>query len=499
MMVQLIESTSNGGDNLNVLPDDFQSLTMGYIPFLSLGGKTENIPNSHGEKEPKVYLTPEEAVATLELDQGQSQTQQSQSSHRSRKSSAHSANEDRTPERIELELTIKLKRFMKFISKHVASGDLVQSSDGRRILTVYDVVTMEVEEEVIEIDDDDDNADNVGYEMDVDVNDYEREDFTETQDHSEEKDQDVLVYTTAESGKPALLVPGAFLLEGKKDEEKEEEEKEVTAKDSSFIDDVTMGGRFEESSVSLPNLLNPTLLLDKEKDSCQPPVQEESRLLSAMKEKQLSSAPDLSILPPMSSPSSPPKPVTAALPPLKPTVRPPPGFHSMQKPSNMPSLPPMPPGFMPLQNETARNPLPPPQVQVPGLAPGLSIPQTANPFVTPLEYNSGMVVSNGLPSQSVRNESFFDNSNVNARSDAQSFSSSFMSSNTRGTIGTNNTQQNFDEMDMNMNQDFDLTGIYSLGIFTDDRNDAEPNISVDSLFQGHLRAGNETQNPFTFD
>jgi hypothetical protein len=201
-LLQLIES--QGDESINILPDDFQSLIRGYTPFLSLNSGS----NSSSKEGQKVYLSPEEAVDALELyhSQSQTQTQQSQSSQRSRKSSStHGGNDERTPEKIELEVKIKLKRFMKFIAKHFDSGELVKSHDGV-IRSANDKVSMDIDENL--------NKDGVDVSMDVDENVFETTNLNETQDHTEEKDQDVLVYTTAESGKPALLIPGAFLLGG---------------------------------------------------------------------------------------------------------------------------------------------------------------------------------------------------------------------------------------------------------------------------------------------
>lgn len=469
-LLKLIQSEGNG--DINDLPDDFQSLFRGFTPFLSLdcghNAIDKNCPNEPKEVK-KVYLTPGEAVDILELYQ--SQTQQSQSSQRSKKSASQSynGNDWRTPEKIETEVKIKLKRFMKFISKHLESGNLIKSPDGL-IHTSHDY------SKHMDTGDDANAAyDDIDMDVDEDEN-LDNDSLTGTQDHSEEKDQDVLVYTEAELGKPALLVPGAFFY-GEENKEEKEEDAGLKLKETSYTSDATMLDVFEENNKSLSNLLNPTLLLDKANETLGSMI-EESKHLSEVNTKQPSSASDFSVLPQVSAVQSQPLPQPVLQP--KSSVPPPPGFHPIQKSSDVTGLRSIPPGLQALP-QVSRNHLPPQRAH--GFSPNFSLPQTANPFVTPIEYiPDTSVLSNELPSHREGPLNFY------SRPNPQSFSP-FSYQDTNGTGAYN---QNADEM----NYDLDRFGLRSLGIFTDSQNEKVSNLSVDSLFQTSVSTKNKTKNPF---
>ena len=469
-LLKLIQSEGNGG--INDLPDDFQSLFRGFTPFLSLDdahNATEKNCLNESKEIKKVYLTPAEAVDTLELYQ--SQTQQSQSSQRSKKSASQSYNNNdcRTPEKIESEVKIKLKRFMKFISKHLESGDLIKSLDGL-IHTSHDYA------ENINAGDDA-NTDYDDIDMDVDEENLDNDSLTGTQDHSEEKDQDMLVYTEAELGKPALLVPGAFFY-GEDNKEEKEEDTDLTLKETSYAPDAPMMNAYEEKNKPLPNLLNPTLLLEKTNETLEPKI-EESKLLSVVSKKQPSNAADFSLLPQVAAAQS--QTATQPVPQPKSSVPPPPGFHPMQKSPDPMALPSASPSLQALP-QVSRNLLPPPGAI--GFSPNIALPRTANPFVTSNQYSAdSSMVFNALPNHGE------SSSNLFPRPNPQSFSPFFK----QNAVGAAAYTQNVDEM----NDDLDRFGLRSLGIFTDSQNDTVPNLSVDSLFQSPVSTENKaTKNPF---
>ncbi len=496
-MVALVES--DGVDSLTLLPDEFQSMLRGYIPFLSIGDNDDGDNNNNNNKETvnedetakegnQVYLSPKEAYDVLELYQGQSQTQtqQSQQTLSSKKSSSIFGHDNRTPEKVEMEVRFKLKRFMMFVSKHIDKGDMVKNANG--------VVTILQDVESMDCSDHDGN-DDIGMDIDDDENNFDNFEQN-TQDESNELKDDVLVYTPAESGKPALLVPGAFLLGGEEDEEEDEDDEmdkhnDENVKESSFLSEVTMTEGLEEStSVSVPNLLDPSLLMERSGDvdtkkSPEKVVMQadigESRLLGLVNKKLTSSsAPDLGVLPtPMTN-----------NPAQKTPVRPPPGFNNTtQKPQGAAALPPMPPGLHSLPND-ARNPLPPPQVH--GFNHGFNhhefpLPQTANPFVPQMGLNSNIGSTQELQLHSQNTLNGFHGSNTLNNTNAFS---NFIAGN---PVGMNSSRHD-DSDDMNIN--YDVFGLHSLGIFTDDKKDAEQNkLNVDSLFQPMT----ETRNPFVFD
>ena len=427
--------------DINELPDEFQSLVRGYTPFLSL--------NSASKNEAKmVYISPEEAVGMLELCQ--SQTQQSQLSQRSRKmaSLSQNTNDKRTPEKIEIEFKIKLQRFMKFITKNLDSGALIKEVDG----------LIKAAHEHTDIIESKDSVDNVDYNMNIDE---EQLDDVNMNESDEKNNENVLVYTAAESGKPALLVPGAMLLGNDVGEEKHrEDDNDIVMNESSNVSDVTMTGGMDERHKSVPNLLDPSLLIDKEMSTTGDEIGE-SKLLAVMNKNTSASAPDLSVVPKNHVLER------------KPVVGPPPGFNLLQKPFDTPKQPPMPPGFQSLYPDLPNN-LPPPQVHGHGQTPSYSLPQTANPFVTPMSHNT-MNVGATL---------FNDNAYSRlAQSSEQTFNNDIY-----------NQNQNPNEM----NLDYDMFGLRSLGILSDDQN-VPTDFSVDSLFQSHPIKDKKTQNPFAYD
>ncbi len=458
-LMTLIES--EGDADIKELPDDFHSLIRGYRPFLSLG---------MGEGSKRVYLTPEEAIDALELDQSQTQTQtqQSQPSQRSSKKSSTQQNnngqDNRTPEKIEIELKIKLKSLMKFIEKHLGSGELWKSIDDE-IKASHD----HSEEEVVYY-----TGDNtVDFSMDVDT-------------QSKDNNKDVLVYTTAELGKPSLLVPGALLLGGGDDLEGDnvDDDNDAVMKESSNVSDVTLTGGIEERNKSLPNLLDPALLLDKENNDDKEPRIEESRELAVTNKKSVSSLPDLTLLPGSSKSTAQPQSLPQS---NSTTVRPPPGFHSMQKSFDVPAVvPPVPPG-LPIFQQPFSNKYP----GIPnGFSSSLPLPQTSNPFATSIDGNN--VTGFRFNDNAAFATSFL---NSNSTSDQQSLLP--LPSYDHPIAMGRNEHQYEEQMDF----DYDIFGLRSLGILSDGQNNDAglSNFSVDSLFQNPAWKQEETQNPFAFD
>jgi hypothetical protein len=459
-LVKLIES--KGDYDLKDLPDDFQSLVKGYTPFLSLnkhGGSGEG-GDSNGKK---VYLSPKEAYDALELDQ--SQTQQSQSSQRSKKStSSQNGNDNRSPVKIEIELKVKLQRFMKFIDNHLQLGDLVKAHDGM-ILIPRDVVeSMETEFDA-NLEDG-----NIDMEVDDDIdgnNDGIIESPTETQDQSEEKNQDVLVYTTAESGKPALLMPGAFLLGENISEEKEIESKDVIVNESSILSEVTMAEPVDDmNKFSLPTLLNPRLFNDQAMN-VNPTVH------TVGLTEQVTAAP-MSLL------------GFNTISQTRPSVRPPPGFHSEKAAAaDNPVIPAAPPGLQSIPS-VAKGSLP--ILPTNGYTPHRPLPQTANPFVEPMEYSTSTPSSYALlPPLGQRPVNSY------SRSNPQSMSSFISHHNVNASMADN-------QNGLDGNFDYGRFGLSQLGIFGDASNDVPSNFSVDSLFGNPIETKKkQTQNPFVFD
>jgi len=503
-----------------LLPDDLKSLIRGYTPFLSFDAHDNHPPHTDSNIfERPVYVSPEEAVGVLDLDLSQNNTkttQLSQSSQRSKKSTTStvgsSIGDHKTPERIEGELKVKLERFMSFVDKHLESGELIKTKNsesddfGEIIKAAHE---MKKGSDMIEVDNNDSTQEDDCAAMDTDDDD--RVAAIETQPHlsniSEEKKQGVLVYTSAGVGKPALLIPGALLLSANEDEEREEgaNENNLTMLSSDVRMAGTEGKQNHLEVVSTTSLLNPSLLLDNSpKNAFKSSVEtEESKLLPLINKPVTACTTDVQTLQP---------------PPMLPTaqqntgtVRPPPGFHTVEKPltnasmatpsMTTPSLPPsingalqMPPGIngalsMPPKSSPSSF-----QYQLGGfgLSTGNPIPQTANPFM----HHDYIEQRNTVYNRTLPNHYNNYQNPGDLWSSASAATATATASPNNHTVG--NTFSNINKDDESSAMDFDI--LNSIGIFSNETNETEEQRqSHDFLFQSSSRTYQETHNPFVFD
>jgi len=201
------------------LPADFKSMTRGYAPFTFFDrGEKEFedaslVPISDRENKSKAqpvvdaYLSFEEAVDALELYPARGS---SQSSQRSKKSMDRG--DSKGGSQMEVQTRLKMNRFMRFISRHVESGDIVETDQ---------------EDETPEgtASDQKDTTDGglSPGDNDMDWDSQTKEDAennkSDTKMAVDEPEEDIVVYKETGNG-PALLVPGAFLVSSNEKQEK---------------------------------------------------------------------------------------------------------------------------------------------------------------------------------------------------------------------------------------------------------------------------------------
>ena len=182
------------------LPDDFVSLSLGFRPFAFLNpissDNTEDKDNSNN-----MYVSADQAIDVLGLNTVEpSQSQLSQKSKKSTTSTDTSKSDS--------ENKIKLVRFMRFISKSMDDEKLVCVGD-KSIIAKHESHSIQG-----------DSIDE-GQEFDPEATDdreIENDPGEDTEMDSPTKAaEDILVYKSSGDGGPALLVPGAMLLQAAND------------------------------------------------------------------------------------------------------------------------------------------------------------------------------------------------------------------------------------------------------------------------------------------
>ena len=200
----LMEKQAVVRDDSISLPSDLKPFVTGYAPFACLQNNNVWTSNEKGNDNTCEYVTPDAAVEALELHIEPQSQSHANSSQRSKKSTFST---ERNPNKSPADTRLKLSRFMAFISKHIATGDLVQTDDG---------IEWGSHSDLAESNDDK----TTGLDVELDSRD-EKDSFGRNENRGEE--EDVLVYKTSQSGKPALLVPTALLHDCGMDEQKEDE------------------------------------------------------------------------------------------------------------------------------------------------------------------------------------------------------------------------------------------------------------------------------------
>ena len=493
---QLVDIATVRTDAITV-PEDFKSLSKGFMPFAFLGESNEdcngNVSGSGEER--SAYVTPAEAVDALDLHVAQ-QTQ-SQMSQRSKKSMAS----EKSTVKSETETKIKLVRFMAFVSKHLDSGELVKTDDGR-----IEAAVMEAETDSV------DGAATLETMAYFSPDPVSAKAMVLGSQEEATKDKDVLVYRQSEQGKPALLVP-AFLL-GEADEEKDDDEVEdggsALLQLAAMIDGSLRMKQKEQvvitTTSSVPVLLNPSMMdghagasnADESKDGDMPA---NDQILPPMPPKRMA-ANDIAPVhvrpppgfqppgfcpPPMNPAPQATATATAMLPPPMATFRVnensafalPPHLRTMQQGQGLPPhmqqvLPPHGrgnPSMQPVQgnpNPSQASSILPPGFQQTPQPQAFDMLQTRNPFASRLTQSYG----------------------VNAASNFASALPTY----TQNPNRYNNDPNTTAPLDQNRTGDFDFDhdpfGLRSLGIFSDD--EMPPSRDTNSMQQ----QGNVTRNPF---
>lgn len=447
-----VEESCDSDDDEDLLPEDMKPLSRGCIPFVFLDEE------SNAQTEQQTYVSPECAMDALGLSITQTQSQLSQKSKKSVASQKSNI-------RAEFETRLKLSRFNAFILHHIEIGDL-SKDDANVIKASHDAMV------------DDFASTNINETLiSADFGQMSQGNFSPEQDKkSDDKSGDVLMYKESGYGKPALLVPSAFLL-GEEAEMKDDGSDLL--KLSAMIDVNSRPKREMAKTNSRGDLLNPSTILHQiARNDTMPPdaVMEESKGDAHVTASS-------NILPPMSPQVNP---ILENAP-----VRPPPGFQSSGPPPVLPPAPysasPHPAPMLPmdsyavLHNNQGNMQMPQASPFQSSMAPpgfqsnqmSSPVPQTRNPFAQP-------TYPNGLHQQSRFSQSFGMNGMAGANNHLSS----------GNTLLPSFLQPPPTSLEQNGNIDLDSDqhdrfGLRSLGIFSDESSYTKPLP--------------ETRNPFAFD
>lgn len=213
------------------MPDDFVSLSLGFKPFAFLGHLSSGMGTEDHNKINR-FVSADQAIEVLGLNSIEpSQSQLSQKSKKTTTSADTSKSDS--------ENKIKLARFMAFVSKSMDDKKLV--CDGNK--------SIRVNHESLSVQGDSPTEKGLEFEPE-DTNDRETENDLgeDTEMDSPTKEAgDLLVYKSSGDGGPALLVPGAMLLQAADDVDssKCQQDKPITVK--SPIDDEAENPKTNES------------------------------------------------------------------------------------------------------------------------------------------------------------------------------------------------------------------------------------------------------------
>lgn len=219
---QLMQELEKDAQNLAVeLPDDFVSLSFGFKPFSFLRQNSSDIAKDNYHTS-NLYVSADQAIEALGLNAIEpSQSQFSQKSKKSTTSTDTSKSDS--------ENKIKLARFMAFFSKSMDDEKLVCHGD-KSIRAKHDNVFIQgdsVPDEGPEFESE--NADDREIENDPGED-------TEM-DSPTKAAEDILVYKTSGDGGPALLVPGAMLLQAADDADSSKSQQDTPLEAKSSVDD----------------------------------------------------------------------------------------------------------------------------------------------------------------------------------------------------------------------------------------------------------------------
>lgn len=409
------------------LPDDFVSLSVGFRPFAFLNqfssDNTEDKDNSIN-----MYVTADQAIDVLGLNTAE--PSQSQLSQKSKKSTAST-----DTSKSDSENKIKLVRFMRFISK---------SMDDEKLVCVgHNSIVAKHESHSTQGDSIDE-----GQEFDPEATDdreIENDPGEDTEMDSPTKAaEDILVYKSSGEGGPALLVPGAMLLQAANNTDNSKCQQTNTILMESLMD-----GQHKNHEVVHPSSTEKDDLHDSENIKIHDGLTE-----SFPNTNQTYGTVGNTLLEPVPAPSTMLNTLVSSVP-----IKPPPGFGSlsMLPDSNQQQSGPKPQnniiGVADMTSQSNVSPIPPGFVSQLGqpYQSFSSLPYTKNPFVSSSVYS--------------RNLQSFGNSNAQPQSNPDdSFSSEF-------------------ELD-----DDDRFGLKCLGIFGD------PTPTVQSATSSNM--SNLTRNPF---
>ena len=489
----LMENQAVVRDESFALPCDLKPIVKGYEPFSFFQGnagiKSKEINDS------SEYVSPEVAIEALELyPESQSQVNQSQ---RSKKSTVST---ERNPNKSPADTRIKLSRFMAFVSKHIESGDLERTDDGIEWGSHSDLAESN-EGKSSELD------------MEVDSRD-EKDSFGRNENGG---DEDVLVYKTGESGKPALLVPTALLNFSDMDDEKEDEllEKstQLLERTSAFSKSEVQSKELERNDFNLlaPSSFNPkegsNSCVDKEVETHHLPENERKEIFLNSLNHPMPQAVPLKPPPGFAAPSAPVQ-IVLPTPPIADS-----GVGSIQAESSFLQTPFRSGGIF--KSDALRTPHEHSMSALPTLTLGndqrildsfaplpsappsaTRIPQTMNPFYLP-----PMVSENGTRNELSNEIGFLPSTSqgFNQGHQIQDPAAPLLPPFNTSVHNNRSSDQNLMDVDVDVFDQHDMFGLRSLGIFGDEKySDDSPDLrSFNSQSQGNNQLP-QTQNPFAF-